>query len=86
MGFHINEIPLLAKGGNVVSSGAVIVGEAGAELVELPQGARVTPLTGENRPIGGNVTQNNYFTQRELSPYETQLQVKRLSRSLAGAF
>lgn len=86
MGFHINEIPLLAKGGNVVSSGAAIVGEAGAELVELPQGARVTPLTGENKPIGGNITQNNYFTQRELSPYETQLQVKRLSRSLAGAF
>lgn len=86
MGFHINEIPLLAKGGNVVSSGAAIVGEAGAELVELPQGARVTPLTGENRPMGGNITQNNYFTQRELSPYETQLQVKRLSRSLAGAF
>lgn len=86
LGFHINEIPMLASGGNIISSGAAIVGEAGAELVELPQGARVTPLSDNDRAIGGNITQNNYFTQRELSPYETQLQVKRLSRSLAGAF
>jgi len=86
MGFHINTIPLLASGGNIISSGAAIVGEAGAELIELPAGARVTPLTGRDKPIGGNITQNNYFTQKELSPYQTQLQVKRLSRSLAGAF
>ena len=86
MGFNIKTIPLLATGGNIISSGAAIVGEAGAELVELPAGARVTPLTGRDKPIGGNITQNNYFTQKELSPYQTQLQVKRLSRSLAGAF
>lgn len=83
-GFSIPTIPMLASGGNIVESGAAIVGEAGAELVELPKGARVTPLDGKNN--AGSITQNNYFTQRELSPYETQLQVKRLSRSLAGAF
>lgn len=84
-GFNIPSIPLLASGGNVVDSGAAVVGEAGAELIELPKGARVTPLDNKHS-TSGNITQNNYFTQRELSPYETQLQVKRLSRSLAGAF
>lgn len=87
-GFHISEIPMLAKGGNIEKSGAAIVGEAGAELVELPAGARVTPLTGNQMENTGskNVTQNNYFTQKELSPYQAQLEVKRLSRNLAGAF
>lgn len=86
-GFHINPIPLLAKGGNIEQTGAAVVGEAGAELIELPKGARVTPLNDNERSIGNNtITQNNYFTQRELTPYETQLEVKRLSRNLAGAF
>lgn len=85
-GFNIPTIPMLASGGNIVKSGAAIVGEAGAELIELPKGARVSPLAKDDKPLGGNITQNNYFTQRELTPYETQLQVKRLSRNLAGAF
>lgn len=33
-----------------------------------------------------NVTQNNTFTSKELTPYEQQVQVKRLSRDLAGVF
>lgn len=32
-----------------------------------------------------SVTQNNYFTSRQLSPYEQQLQIRRLNRDLAGA-
>lgn len=48
-GFHIPEvnapqIPLLAEGGDVEQAGHAIVGEAGAELLQLPKGARVTPL------------------------------------------
>lgn len=48
-GFHLGEvsapqIPLLAKGADVEGQGSAIVGERGAELVELPRGARVTPL------------------------------------------
>ena len=39
-------IPLLAKGGDIVVGGSAIVGEAGPELIDLPTGARVTPLTG----------------------------------------
>lgn len=88
-GFNISEIPLLASGGNIAKSGAAIVGEAGAELVELPAGARVTPLTNgaDSTKMGAKeIVQNNYFTQKALSPYETQLQIKRLSRSLAGEF
>ena len=46
------QIPLLAGGGNVVEAGKAIAGEAGAELIDLPQGARVTPLTSNGDPIG----------------------------------
>ena len=44
----IPHIPLLAEGGTITASGAAIVGEAGAEMIELPQGAKVTPLSGAN--------------------------------------
>jgi len=43
-GISISQIPLLAAGGDIVGSGAAIVGEAGPELLNLPQGAQVTPL------------------------------------------
>lgn len=85
-GFHIPTIPMLASGGEILSSGAAIVGEAGAELIELPKGAKVKPLTNGKGAGVNNITQNNYFTQKELTPYQAQLEVKRLSRNLAGAF
>lgn len=44
-GFNLKNIPELANGGNVVGGGAAIVGEAGAELINMPAGATVTPLT-----------------------------------------
>jgi phage-related protein len=50
-GFHIDEIPLLAKGGEILRSGSAIVGEAGAELVDLPRGAKVKPLTNDTGDI-----------------------------------
>jgi hypothetical protein len=43
-GIDIKEIPLLAAGGEITQRGHVIVGEAGPELLELPQGAKVKPL------------------------------------------
>lgn len=46
------QIPMLAKGGTAIEEGSAIVGEAGAELIDLPQGARVTPLTNNGDPIG----------------------------------
>ena len=56
-GFNIKQvsapqIAYLADGGNVVESGSAVVGEAGAELLDLPSGARVTPLTNNGDPIG----------------------------------
>ncbi len=58
-GFNIStvsapQIPLLAKGGTAIEGGSAIVGEAGAELINLPKGASVTPLTGNNDPLGYN--------------------------------
>lgn len=50
-GINIPKIPMLAKGGTVLEPGRAIVGEAGAELIELPRGARVTPLTNNGNPL-----------------------------------
>ncbi|WP_327679475.1 phage tail tape measure protein [Kitasatospora sp. NBC_00458] len=44
-GFSMPRIPMLAKGGHITGSGTVLVGEAGPELLSLPGGATVTPLT-----------------------------------------
>lgn len=51
-GFNLAEvsapqIPLLASGGDISEEGSAVVGERGAELLQLPRGARVSPL-GEN--------------------------------------
>ena len=46
------KIPYLAEGGTVVEEGSAVVGESGAELLDLPQGARVTPLTENGDPLG----------------------------------
>jgi len=46
--FSLPQIPMLWKGGNVVDEGTVLVGEKGPELLELPRGARVTPLSGKD--------------------------------------
>lgn len=56
-GFNISEIsapqiPYLARGGTAIEEGSAIVGEAGAELIDLPRGAKVTPLTNNGDPIG----------------------------------
>jgi hypothetical protein len=42
-----NYTPMLARGGNISEGGSAIVGDAGAELLSLPKGAKVTPLTGK---------------------------------------
>ena len=48
---HFAEHPFgLAKGGRVPSTSPVLVGEAGPELLSLPGGSRVTPLTGPYAP------------------------------------
>lgn len=44
IGFNIREIPMLASGGRITKDGYAVVGEAGPELLKLPQGAQVEPL------------------------------------------
>ncbi|OPC81807.1 hypothetical protein B4N89_13455 [Embleya scabrispora] len=39
------DIPYLARGGDIVRGGRVVVGDAGPEVLDLPTGARVTPLS-----------------------------------------
>lgn len=46
-------MPRLAKGGTLTSSGTVMVGEAGPEILTLPRGARVTPLSSADATTGG---------------------------------
>lgn len=43
-GLNIPQIPMLAAGGDIQTGGAVLVGEQGPEFLNLPAGARVTPL------------------------------------------
>lgn len=40
------QIPKLAEGGQIIEAGRVLVGEAGPEILDLPRGATVTPLSG----------------------------------------
>jgi hypothetical protein len=53
-GFSLNIplIPLLAQGGVIRQSGRVMVGERGPEFLDLPRGAKVSPL---DKSKGGNV-------------------------------
>lgn len=43
---QVGTIPLLAAGGEITSPGLAVVGDRGPELIELPRGAQVTPLSG----------------------------------------
>ena len=56
-GINISEIPTLAEGGEILRPGRAIVGEAGPEMLELPQGAKVKPLSRE----GGIVFERGAF-------------------------
>lgn len=59
-------VPMMATGGQISNSGMAIVGEAGAELIQMPQGAQVTPLNSELRAQALNALgiNNNMNNQR----------------------
>jgi hypothetical protein len=80
-GLHIPEIPMLANGGDIIKAGRVLVGEKGPEFLDLPQGAKVTPLdkVKENvKEIILNLTLNieNFNNQSDLD-------IEKLSDDLA---
>jgi len=58
-------IPGLATGGNITRAGSVIVGESGPEFLDLPIGARVTPLDKAGNGIVINVNNPHLFNERD---------------------
>lgn len=77
-GLNIKEIPLLAYGGEITQKGHAIVGEAGPELLELPQGAKVKPLAPDKneKTIIKTIIEGNNFYIREESD------IKKVAREL----
>ncbi|MBM0238691.1 hypothetical protein JNW88_18860 [Micromonospora sp. ATA32] len=53
-GWDVPDMPYLANGGNIVRAGLAMVGERGPEVLHLPAGAQVRPLSGGNAPVGGH--------------------------------
>lgn len=49
-------LPMLARGGHILRAGAALVGEAGPEILELPAGATVRPLSGGGSGGGGELS------------------------------
>lgn len=47
----MSKVPMLAKGGEITASGYSIVGEKGAELINLPRGASVLPINDNNNAL-----------------------------------
>lgn len=70
----VPQIPYMAKGGTIADSGMAIVGEAGAELVNLPRGASVTPLN----------SNNNAFVGMEKRLEEMQRSIYSVAAAIAG--
>jgi phage-related minor tail protein len=58
-------IPGLAEGGNIMSAGTVMVGEEGPEFLNLPRGARVTPLDKAGGDIVININNPKMFSSRD---------------------
>lgn len=58
--FTAPQIPLLAQGGLIRTAGSVIVGEKGPELLNLPQGAKVTPIDKSSKRTDNHFTINIY--------------------------
>ena len=78
---EIPHIPLLAKGGVVRNGGDAIVGEAGAEYLQVRNGrAIVTPMNGKSSS-GVNLTMN--FLKTQSSPYRVAEETRRSIHRLA---
>jgi phage-related minor tail protein len=62
---NIPEIPKLAKGGNILDDGAVMVGENGPEVLSGVKGARVTPLDRTSKTVNIYITGNSIMSDRD---------------------
>lgn len=81
----VKNIPGLATGGTVTGSGTVMVGERGPELLRLPQGASVIPLShpAANVGTGGSSKTVNYYVTNPVAERASTSTYK--SASLLGA-
>lgn len=70
------QVPGMARGGLVDRAGLSWVGENGPELMDMPKGARVTPLD----KVGGGVTFNAPVTIVANDPQQLFKELDRLSR------
>jgi hypothetical protein len=66
-------LPGLALGGTAIAPGLAVVGEKGAEIVELPRGATVRPLSKEARPLIGQLVWQGSGDRREVDDFAGQL-------------
>ena len=80
IGFNIAKLPMLADGGNITGSGSVMVGEAGPEILNLPKGAKVTPL---DKASGGTI---NYYAapNKSLDTEQELFTAMRRAKVVAG--
>lgn len=74
-GLSIPRIPMLARGGKILSSGSVLVGEAGPEILTNMRGATVTPLSRAREAVGTEGTGDVHIGQlvvdaRDFADYE----------------
>lgn len=67
-GFNIPNIPKLAKGGDIIEGGSVMVGERGPEILDLPAGARVRPL-GNDGPVTIIIEMDGRMVAKTTLPY-----------------
>ena len=58
--FTAPQVPMLAQGGLIRTAGSVIVGEKGPELLNLPTGAKVTPIDKTTNKNNNSFTINIY--------------------------
>ncbi|MFD4660840.1 phage tail tape measure protein [Kitasatospora sp. NPDC058444] len=77
-GFSMPHIPMLAQGGHITGSGTVLVGEAGPELLNLPGGATVTPLS--RAAAGGGVVEVRITLDTAGADSDMQRLMRRITR------
>ncbi len=80
---HERSRPGLAAGGEILTPGEVKVGESGPEILSLPEGARVTPLSKRNdkKTIEQKVEIKNEFNISELVVRE-ETDIEKIAREL----
>lgn len=86
VGINIPQIPYLATGGIASRGGLAVVGERGAEIVALPQGAAVYPHGSVPAGYGGGITQIFYISVSTMARSQAEVQrlVDMIDQELSG--